>query len=90
MTFKKILLRNHRLRIRMTHNRTPVATLHGGGICHVIPMSMRQNQQIHPVSGKVFVRSVRRIKQDVPLRRLNKKTICGIRATGKIFELKHG
>ena len=89
MPLEKIRLRHHRHRVGMADHRAAVPPLDRGRVGHVIPVAVRQHQQVDLLPGKLLIRPLRRIEKDVALRRLDQKAVGGVVAAGKRFELKH-
>jgi hypothetical protein len=88
--FEKTLFGNHRHSVGMANNRTAVSSLESGRICHVIPVTMGENQQADFFIGKMTVRPLGGIEKHLTLRCLDQKAIRLVTSTGKSFELKHG
>ena len=63
--------------------------LDGRRVRNVVPVAVRQNQQIDFLPCKTRIRSLRRVEKNVATRRLNQKAIRLVGPAGKSFELQH-
>lgn len=90
LTLEKVFLGNHRNGVRMADHRTPVTRLDRGGIRHMVPVAVGQDEQVDFLAGEPLIRPLRSVKKDAPPRRLHQKAVGREGAAGKSFELKHG
>lgn len=90
VSLEKVFLGNHGHGVGMAHDKTAMAPLDSGSICHVIPVTMGENQQSDFFVGKMTVAPLRSVEKNQPFRRLDQKAIRLVGATSKSFELKHG
>lgn len=89
MASKKPGIRDHRLCFRVEGNPAAVAALDLGDISRVVEVPVGEDHPVEFLPGKVLVGSLRRVKKDVPSRRLQKKCVCIEWTAGKDFELIH-